>query len=116
MSLLEKAFEPFIIINKSIVPDGVGGTVTTWNEGAEIPAVSRLDSNKEARIAQQQGASATYTIVTRKSVVLSFHDVLKRKSDGKIFRITSNGEDNKTPDSASFAYREVNAEEWRLPV
>lgn len=115
MSLLEKAFEPFIVINKSIVSDGVGGTITTWKEGAEIPAVSRLDSNTEARIAQQQGASATYTIVTHKNVVLSFHDVLKRKSDGKIFRITSDGEDNKTPDSASFAYREVNAEEWRLP-
>lgn len=115
MSLLEKEFEPFVILNKAVVPDGVGGTITTWTDGKTINAVSRLDNSKEARIAQQQGVTALYTLVTRKSVILDYHDVLRRKSDGKIFRVTSDGEDMKTPDSASFAYREVNAEEWRLP-
>ena len=71
MSLLEKEFEPFVILNKAVVSDGVGGTITTWTDGATINAVSRLDNSTEARIAQQQGVTALYTLVTRKSVILS---------------------------------------------
>jgi hypothetical protein len=39
-----------------------------------------------------------------------------RNSDGKIFRITSDGDDNHTPKSATLDMRQVSAEEWSLPV
>jgi hypothetical protein len=48
--------------------------------------------------------------------MLDFHDVIMRIADGKIFRITSDGDDNKTPKSATLDMRQVSAEEWSLPV
>ena len=43
--------------------------------------------------------------------MLSYNDIFKRKSDGKIFRVTSDGDDKYTPDSAILNMRQVTAEE-----
>lgn len=116
MSLLDSAMEPFVFVDKSRQPDGEGGYITTWSEGAEITANARFDSSMQARIGEAQGVTALYTITTRKSVTLEYHDVIKRLRDGKVFRITSDGDDNSTPDSAGLNMRQVNAEEWSIPT
>lgn len=115
MSLLSEAMEDCIIINKAIVDDGYGGTITQWTEGAHFNAAIVLNNSMEARIAEQQGVTALYTITTSKALNLQYHDVLKRVSDGKIFRVTSDGDDNKTPMSATLDMRQVSAEEWKIP-
>lgn len=115
MSLLDNAFEPFKFMTKERVPDGVGGFITTWTEGAEFSAASRLDNSTVAKIAQAQGVTAVYTIITRKNITLEFHDVVKRVRDGKIFRVTSDGDDKRTPETATLDMRSVSAEEWSLP-
>jgi hypothetical protein len=51
----------------------------------------------------------------KKTLNLKFPDVIKRDSDGQIFRITSNGTDNKTPEAAGLNLRKVEAEMWELP-
>lgn len=114
MSLLDEAMEEFKIMNKSKVSDGYGGYVTTWTEGAKINAAVVLDQSIEALTAQAQGVTGIYTITTKKSLTLEYHDVIKRVSDGKIFRVTSDGDDAKTPSSASLNMRQVRAEEWSL--
>lgn len=114
MSLLLNAMEECRIINKSIVDDGYGGYETVWTDGATFNAAIVLDNSMQARIAEQQGVTALYTITTSKALNLQFHDVFRRLSDGKIFRVTSDGDDKKTPATASLDMRQVSAEEWRL--
>lgn len=116
MSLLENAMEDFIIYNKIKESDGYGGTVDTWVEGVTIKAVSVLDSSEEMRVAMSQGFKASYTITTAKNVNLQYHDIIKRVSDGKIFRVTIDGDDKHTPDSATLNMRQVTAEEWELTI
>ena len=115
MSLYESALEPFVFLEKTRNPDGEGGFKTTWTEGTEFPAATKLDTSMQARIAEKQGVRSLFTIYTKKSISFDFHDVIMRKSDGKIFRITSEGKENKTPDSAALNMRAVTAEEWELP-
>ncbi len=114
MSLLLDAMEDCTIIDKKTRPDGRGGVITTWEDGAEMQAAIVLDTSMQARIAEAQGVKALYTITTAKSVVLQFHDVIRRESDGKIFRITSDGDDKHTPVAASLNMRQVTAEEYTL--
>ncbi len=114
MSLLTESFETFNFIEKSPKPDGQGGFTMNWNEGAEFQAHARLDNSIQAKIAEKQGVTSLYTITTSKNVTLENNDVIKRKSDRKFFRITSNGDDNKTPDGASLKMRQVSAELWIL--
>ena len=115
MSLLSEAYTDCVYINKAVLPDGEGGLVTTWTEGAEFKAAIRLDNSMQARIGMAQGVTALYTIITSRSVNLQYHDVVKRLDDNKIFRVTSDGDDQKTPGSAGLDMRAVSAEEWSLP-
>ena len=114
MSLLSEAMENFIILNKQKVDDGYGGVKTIWTEGAKITAAAVFNSSMEARVAGVQGVSSLYTITTRKDTMLDYHDVIKRLRDNKIFRITSDGDDSYTPNSATLNMRQVTAEEWVL--
>lgn len=115
MSLVDDAMTKSYIMDKRSVPDGRGGIISQYVEGAEIMVAYSFDTSTEARVGQQQGAENRYTLTTRKSVNLQYHDVVKRTTDGKIFRVTSDGDDNYTPSSSSLNMRQVEAEEWELP-
>lgn len=114
MSLLSEAMNQCIILNKQTAADGYGGYITTWQDGAEFDAAIVLDSSMQARIGEKQGVTALYTVTTTKALNLQYHDVFRRVEDGKIFRVTSDGDDKKTPASAGLNMRQVSAEEWRL--
>ena len=114
MSLLTDAMEPFVMLDKTSAPDGYGGITRTWTEGAAITAAAVLDTSMQARIAGVQGVTSVYTVTVPRAVSLEFHDVIRRLSDGKVFRVTSDGDDKKTPPSASLDMRQVTAEEWQL--
>ena len=115
MSMIEESMEEVCFMEKRRVPDGEGGFIVTWTEGAEFLASITFDTSMQARVADKQGVSSLYTVTTAKSAKLEYHDVLKRLSDGKVFRITSDGDDKQTPVRASFGpYLQVTAEEWVL--
>ena len=114
MSLLSEAMEECCFIDKTTQNDGYGGVETVWALGADFNAAIVLDSSIEARIAEQQGVKGRYTVTTTKSLNLQYHDVFKRVSDGKIFRVTSDGDDKHTPASAGLDMRQVSAEEFKL--
>ena len=114
MSLLSESYEDFTVINKSVVDDGYGGTSTVWSDGAKISGAMVFNSSAQTQIAQQLGATSVYTLTVEKNIVLDFHTVLRRESDQKIFRLTSNSDDKKTQPSAGLNMRQYSAEEWKL--
>lgn len=115
MSLLEEAFESFTILNKVTESDGYGGLITSWSDGPVIQGAIVFNGSTQMKIAQSMGVTAAYTLTVRKSIVLDYHDVIKRNSDNKIFRLTTNSDDLKTPNSATLNMRQYSAEEWELP-
>lgn len=114
LSLLDEQMESCILIDKQRAPDGYGGYDITWVDSVEFDAAVVLDTSMEARIGEKQGVTALYTVTTKKAMNLQYHDVFRRISDGKIFRVTSDGDDKKTPESANLNMRQVTAEEWGL--
>lgn len=114
MSLILSMMEAFVIMDKVREDDPEGGFITVWKEGASIQAIATLDTSMQARIAEQQGVTSVYTITVDKSVNLEYHDVVKRVSDGKVFRITSDGSDNVTPVTSGLDIRQLTAEKWEL--
>lgn len=116
MNLMAQAMEKFVMLDKRRVPDGFGGATTAYVDGAEIMAAVAFDQSMEARTAQKQGVTSVYTIYLRKGVDVDYHDVIRRVSDGAIFRITSDGNEKQTPSGAGLNLQAVTAEEWELPV
>lgn len=115
MSLLDEAMDRCMILNKITTADGYGGYVTSWQDGAEFDCAVVLDTSMQARSAEKQGVTSVYTVTTRKVMNLQYHDVFRRVKDGKIFRVTSDGDDKYTPSGATLDMRVVTAEEWSLP-
>lgn len=115
MSLLTSEMELCTMLDKSTHSDGRGGIVSTWLDGADFYSAIAFDNSTEARIGAAQGTKNLYTVLTNKSVNLQYHDVFRRESDKKIFRVTSDGDDAKTPKVAGLKLRKVSAEEFALP-
>ena len=115
MSLLTQAMEDVAMLEKKRVPDGEGGFTTQWAESVRFKAAIAFDSSMQARTAEKQGVTSLYTVTVPINAKLEYHDVIKRERDGKIFRVTSDGDDKVTPGSASFQFAQVTAEEW-IPV
>ena len=114
MSLIDAMMDDCVIMNKVKADDGEGGLVTRWEEGTHIKAAITFDTSMQARVANQEGVSSTFTITTNKNVVLDYHDVIKRLSDGDTFRVTSDGHDKLSPAVSTLDISQVTAEKWGL--
>lgn len=112
--LFENFMVPCQMIDRKTIEDDQGGFSTQWTDGAKFRAAIVKDKELAARVAEKQGVTAVYTITTDVGVKLKFHDVFKRLSDGSIFRVTTNAKDGETPQMATFAFEQVNAERWEL--
>ena len=110
-----EGYDEYVYVNSNIVDDGQGGTVTEWIDGAHFFATLTLQSSDEMRIAQAQGLNAIYTVTAPRDILLPWHTVFKRLSDGQIFRVTSK-DANVAPNGSVIKTRIVTAEEWELPV
>lgn len=115
IGLMNDYVEDCTLLERSRVSDGEGGWLNRWVDGMTFQAAITHDSTLQARVAESEGMTATYTVTTEKSMPLDFHDVFRRESDGQIFRVLSDGTDKVTPKSATFQVSQVSAEEWVLP-
>ena len=115
MSLLTQAMEDVVMLEKKRAPDGEGGFTTEWADGVQFKAAISFDSSMEARTAEKAGVTSLYTVTVPTNAKLEYHDCIKRLRDGKVLRITSDGDDKITPPSASFQFLQVTAEE-HVPV
>lgn len=97
---------------KSEISDGQGGVVTSWADSDTFNAAIVKNNSAVERVAEKQGVTASYTITTPSTVNLKFHDIFKRNSDNKTFRVISNTLDSSPPKVATFSFNQVNAEEW----
>lgn len=116
MSLLDEYMEETgvcVFLDRTTAPDGRGGTIYTYKEGAEFRAAITLSNSLETQKAEQQGVTGIYQVTTPRDIRLEYHTVFKRKSDGQTFRVTSKDE-SKTPASASLNMRVVRAEEYAV--
>jgi hypothetical protein len=114
MSLLSDAMEKCNILDRITTPDGYGGYDQTWATGAEFEAAIVFDTSIEARTAEKQGVTSLYTVTTGRALTLEYHDIFRRQTDGKIFRVTSDGDDKHTPKGAGLDMRQVTAEEFKI--
>lgn len=114
MSLLSEAMEECTMLDKITSSDGYGGTKQTYVSGATFYAAIVFDTSIEARIADKQGVTSRYTVTTPRGITLEYHDVFRRNKDGKVFRVTSDGDDKYTPKSATLDMRQVTAEEYTI--
>lgn len=117
MSLLDEYMKDTgvcVFMDRKSEPDGRGGIIYTYEEGAEFKAAIYLSNSLETEKAEKSGVTGIYQVTTPRDVRLEYHTIFKRLSDGQTFRVTSKDE-NKTPASSTLNMRVVRAEEYAIP-
>ena len=115
LNLLFQSMEDCCFLNHIRTDDPYGGYSETWSEGASFKAAIAKNNSIEAVIAEKQGISETFTVVTMKTTVLDYHDVFKRKRDNAIFRVTGTTKDNESHPHSTVEISKTTAERWELP-
>lgn len=115
MSLLDDFARTCVLMEKKRVPDGAGGYIVEWTEGAEFTNYQALDTSMEARIAEKQGVTSLYSALVRADFPIEYNDYFKDKTTGLTYRVTSNPEEKVAPKSASFSLKYFTAERKELP-
>lgn len=96
-------------------PDGRGGMIETWADGAKFDALILKNTTTEAQIAERQGIRELFTVVVKRGTPLKYQDAFRRDSDGMTFRVTSNPRDSEAPDPSTIQIAKVTAERWEVP-
>lgn len=115
MSLIDFFKSPCVMLMQQRTQDGEGGYTTQWTEGQQFDAAIIMDTLATTRRAEKDSLTNQYTVTVDKDIALNFHDVFRRTTDNRTFRVTSNASDKQTPVCATFQFAQVTAEEWRLP-
>ena len=116
MSLLDEYSDEYVVVNKLAVNDSYGGFRYVWQEGAEFKGALAQASQSEIIMADAKGEHITHTLLIDKDINFNYHTVLRRKSDGKTFRVISRGDEVYTPASSGLNKRKISCEEWEIPA
>lgn len=115
MSLLDDFARTCVLMEKKRVPDGAGGYMVQWEEGAEFTNYQALDTSMEARIAEKQGVTSLYSALVRADFPIEYNDYFRDKTTRLTYCVTSNPEEKTAPKSASFSLKSFTAERKELP-
>lgn len=114
--------EPFCILTVEKAPDGQGGQSAHYSDGETIEAAAVFGQTAQSAVTKQTALTAQkpdpapqYGLYTRAAVLLPFHCVVKRLSDGRCFRILTDAADTAAPASPMLGLRYYGAEVWRMP-
>ena len=113
MSLLDDFASKCVLMEKMRTPDGAGGYIVAWAEGAEFLNYQALDTSMEARRAEKEGVTSVYS-----ALVIEYNDYFRDTSTGNTYRVTSNPEEKAAPRSAGAiikALKFFTAERKELP-
>lgn len=114
MSLLDDFAHTCVLMEKKRVPDGAGGWLTEWTEGAEFTNYQSLDSSLEARVAEKEGVTSLYSALVDKDFPIEYNDVFRDTATGQTYRVTSNPEEKIAPKSSTLPLKYFTAEKWEL--
>jgi hypothetical protein len=107
MNLLDAFSRRCCIMDKTTKPDGEGGYVVEWTEGAEFDNFVSLDSSLEARRAEAEGVTSVYTGVVNRDVPIEYGSIYKDVETGAYYRVTSRPEEKQAPKTASSMLRNL---------
>lgn len=107
--------EGCVILQKTRIPDGQGGYVQAWKEGAVFYPSWEYMSAPEMTVAEQQGVSRVYRLYVDQALDLEHHEVFRRLKTGQVYRVTNPGTDRYTPHGSLINQRLIEAEQWELP-
>lgn len=107
--------DEFVVLNRVLMPDGIGGQKYSIIEGLTFKALAILNISLQGEVAEKQGVTGIYTFAYPKNLTIPPRTILRRIEDGKIFR-TTDKDGNPTPNISSLDMKVTRLEDYTLPA
>ena len=101
MSLYETAARHCVRLERSAIPDGAGGSYTTWTDGETFVWYAYASQSGEKKTAEKRDAASDYTGLLEQGATLRYGDFFRDTVSGETFRVTNRPEEKQVPDCAS---------------
>lgn len=108
--MLADFFEPFALVRKTSRPNGLGGTVDTWEDIGLFQGGVTSVQGAEITVAGHQALRTVPVLVHEAGADLKQDALVRRASDGAFFRVTGNSCDMRTPSVAAVRFAQVPVE------
>ena len=115
VTLIQNIMDKCHLIDIVTSDDAYGSARKSYRVGASIDAAIIKNSTTEAIVAEKQGITEIFTVVTNSGSMLDYHSIIRRDSDKEYFIITSREVDSKAPAQSTVQISKVNAERWKVP-
>lgn len=116
MSLLDAFARSCVLLKKIAVPDGMGGELASWADGASFECSLALDNCMEARRAEKEGVTSLYTALVDKDMPISYGDYFRDTASGETYRVTSNPKEKVAPATSGLSLKVFTAERKETPL
>ena len=113
--MIEKWFEPFILLERVSSPDGMGGECVTWQELLPFQGVMTFTTEDEITAAGQRMAAAQTVLIHEFDITLSPGDHVRREKDGAVYRVQGRSEDLRSPAFSGLQFAQVPVERLVIP-
>lgn len=117
MSLLDVTKLSFTVLEQKNTDDGYGGYIAVWADKFSFDGNLYVTQKKAVSEADRAEIYDFYTLLTPRSIEIKFHDVIRvdtGKYKGKIFRITTQADEDFTPSTATLDLKAYSMEHWKL--
>ena len=108
--MLSDYFEPFALMEREQTPDGLGGTEAVWHDSLIFEGGVTFVPGGETDIAGLRALRTIPVLAHEFDVTLRQGDVVRRVSDGAVYRVAGQSSDMRTPAFADLRFAQVPVE------
>ena len=110
--MLARWYEPFMLLEASRTPDGLGGSSLTLTDDIPFRGVLTLTVSGETTAAGQPALTHQPVLLYELDVTLSPGDYVRRERDGAVFRVTGRAGDLRAPAFSGLQFAQAPVERW----
>ena len=108
--MLTDYFEPFALLERTQAPDGLGGTTAKWRDSLVFEGGVTFVPGAETTVAGLNALLTIPVLAQDYDVTLRQDDLVRRLSDGAVFRVAGCSADMVTPACADLRFAQVPVE------
>lgn len=112
--MLADYLTPFALLARDAAPDGLGGTEVALQESLIFQGGVTFVPGGEVTVAGLSALRTVPVLVHDYDVTLRPGDVVRRQSDGAVYRVAGHSRDMRTPATADLRFAQVPVEILRM--
>lgn len=113
--MIEKWFEPFMLLEKQSQPDNLGGERITFTDAVPFSGVLTWTGDVPISAAQRTALEEAPALLHEFDVTLSPGDHVRREKDGAVYKVVSRSGSLRTPHFSGLRFCQVAVERVVFP-